>query len=110
MPMSTFRLTPLCVVAEPIGLAMRRSTGDIYLDVQSFTGFMFIGASICNLFLRGWRIRKTEEETATKRRREHELEGRGERQSRLASNEPEILSRLGHCTLVFKSLFQLERV
>lgn len=110
MPMSTFRLTPLCVVAEPIGLAMRRSTGDIYLDVQIFTGFMFIGASICNLFLRGWRIRKTEEETANKRRREHELEARGERQSRLAPNEPEILSRLGHCTLVFKSLFQLERV
>ena len=108
--MSTFRLTPLCIVAEPIGLAMRRSTGDIYRDVQIFTGLMFIGASICNLFLRGWTIRKTEEEAANKRRREHELEGRGERQSRLAFNEPEILNRLGHCQLVFRSLFQLERV
>ena len=110
MSMSTFWLTPLCVVAEPIGLAMRRSTGDIYLDVQIFTGFMFIGASICNLFLRGWKIRKTEEEAANKRKREYELEGRGERPSRLAFKEPEILSRLGHCRLVFKSLFQLERV
>lgn len=94
--MSTFQLTLLCVVAEPIGLAMRRSTGDIYLDVQIFTGFMFIGASICNLFLRGWKIRKTEEEAANKRRREHELGGRGEQQLRLASNDPEILSRPGH--------------
>ena len=89
---------------------MRRSTGDIYLDVQIFTGFMFIGASICNLFLRGWKIRKTEEDAANKRKREQELEGRGQRQSRLAFEEPEILSRLGHCRLVFKSLFQLERV
>ena len=110
IPMSTFGLTSLCVVAEPIGLAMRRSTGDIYLDVQIFTGFMFIGASICNLFLRGWKIRKTEEEAANKRRREHELERHGERQPRPAFNEPEILSRLGHCRLVLKSLFQLERV
>ena len=84
MSMSTFGLTPLCIVAEPIGLAMRRSTGDIYLDVQIFTGFMFIGASNCNLFLRGWKLRKTEEEAANKRQHEHELEGRGEQQSRLA--------------------------
>ena len=110
MSVSTFWLTALCVVAEPIGLAMRRSTGDIYFNVQIFTGFMFIGASICNLFLKGWKIRKTEEEAASKRRREHEFVGRGERQSRLASKEPEILSRLGHCRLVFRSLFQLERV
>ena len=108
--MSTFGLTPLCVVAEPIGLAMRRSTGDIYLDVQIFTGFMFIGASICNLFLRGWKIRKTEEEAANKRLHEHELEGRGEQQSRLAYKEPEILSQVGHFRMVLKSLFQLERV
>ena len=52
VPMSVFWLILLCLVAEPIGLAMRRSTGDIYLDVQIFAGFMFIGASICNLFLR----------------------------------------------------------
>ena len=110
MSMSTFWLTTLCVVAEPIGLEMRRSTGDIYLDVQIFTGFMFIGASICNLLLRGWMIRKTEEEAANKCRREHELEGRGELQSRLGFKEPEALSRLGHCRLVFRSLFQLDRV
>ena len=107
---STFWLTSLCVVAEPIGLAMRRSTGDIYLDVQIFTGFMFIGASICNLFLRGWKIRKTEEEAASQRRREHELKGRGERQSRLAFKEPDVLSRLGRGRLVLRRLFQLERV
>ena len=110
MSMSTFWLRSLCVVAEPIGLAMRRSTGDIFLDVQIFAGFMFIGASICNLFLRGWKIRNTEEEAANKRRHEHELEGHGERQSRLAFKEPDVLSRLGHGRLVFRRLFQLERV
>ena len=89
---------------------MRRSTGDIYLDVQIFTGFMFLGASICNLFLRGWQIRKMEEEAVDKRRREHELEGRGGRQSRLAFTEPDVLSRLGHGKLVLRRLFQLERV
>lgn len=110
MCMSTFWLTSLCLVAEPIGLAMRRSTGDIYLDVQIFTGFMFIGASICNLFLRGWKIRKTEKEAASKRRQEHELKGRGARQSRLAFKEPDVVSRLGQGRLVFRRMFQLERV
>ena len=110
MPMSTFWLTSLCVVAEPIGLAMRRSTGDIYLDVQIFTGFMFIGASICNLLLRGWKIGKMEEEAASKRRDEHELEGREEWQSRLAFKEPDVLSRLGQGRLVFRRMLQLERV
>ena len=110
MSMSTFWLTSLCVVAEPIGLAMRRSTGDIYLDVQIFTGFMFLGASICNLFLRRWKIRKSEEDAADKRRSDYELEGRGERQSRLALKEPDVLSHLGQCRLLFKKLIQLERV
>ena len=108
--MSRFRLTSLCVVAEPIGLAMRRATGDIYFDVQIFTGFMFIGASICNLFLRGWMIRKTDEDTANKRRSEHELEGHRERQSRFAFKQPDVRSRSGQCRLVFRTLFQLERV
>ena len=110
LSMSTFWLTSLCVVAEPIGLAMRRSSGDIYLDVQIFTGVMFIGASICNMFLRGWKIRKTEEDAANKRRSEHELEGSGERQLGLTFKEPDVSSRLGQCRLVFRKLFQLERV
>ncbi|KAM0805677.1 MFS transporter-like protein [Usnea florida] len=96
--------------AEPIGLAMRRSTGDIYLDVQIFTGFMFIGASICNLFLRGWKIRKTEEEAAGQRRQEYEVNGRAERQSRPVFKEPDVLSRLGQGRLVFRRIFQLKRV
>ena len=110
MCMLTSWLTSLCLVAEPIGLAMRRSTGNIYLDVQIFTGLMFIGASICNLFLRGWKIRKTEEEAASKRRQEHEVNGRGERQSRLAFTEPDVLSHLGQSRLVFRRMFQLKRV
>ena len=89
---------------------MRRATGDIYFDVQIFTGIMFIGASICNLFLRGWMIRKTDKDTANKRRSEHELEGHKERQSRFAVKQPHVRSRAGQCGLVFRTLFQLERV
>ena len=108
--MLRFCLTSLCVVAEELGLVMRRSTSDIYFDVQIFTGFMFIGASICNLFLRGWMIRKTDKDTANKRRIEHELEGHRERQSRFAVKQPDVRSRSGQYTLVFRALFQLERV
>lgn len=78
--------------------------------MQIFAGFMFIGASICNLFLRGWKIKKTEEEAANKRRSEYELERRREWQSMPAFKEPDVLSRLGHGRLVFRRLFQLERV
>ncbi|KAI9804329.1 MAG: hypothetical protein M1833_007136 [Piccolia ochrophora] len=42
--------------AEPIALKLRQSTGNIYLHAQLFTAFMYIGAALCMLFLRGWKI------------------------------------------------------
>lgn len=105
-------LIVLRAVAEPIGLALRRSTGDIYLDVQIFVGIMYIGASICNLFLRGWKIRQSREIRVAKTRRErengHESREHGICQSKMKFQEP--FDRLGHGGLVFRSLFQLEKV
>lgn len=110
---STLSVVLFCMVlpttfAEPIGLALRSPTGDIYLDVQIFVGFMYIGASICNLFLRGWKINKTEQEAVAKSERERRDEGRGERQSSFASKEPK--HHPENRGLMFRKVFQLERV
>ena len=102
-------LIPCLEVAEPVGLALRRSTGDIYLDVQIFTGFMFIGASICNLFLRGWKINQAEKEAVADREHRHELEG-SDREWRTDRAFRQSGSRLSHAKLVSRRLFQLERV
>ena len=53
---------------------------------------------------------RTEEEAINKRRREHELERRGEGDLTAVFNEPDVLTRLGHGRLVFRRLFQLDRV
>jgi hypothetical protein len=57
-------------VAEVIALKLRRSTGDIFLDTQLFTGLMFVGATICALILRSWKIVKTETDMREKRRKD----------------------------------------
>lgn len=43
-------------VGEAIGLELRTSGEDEFLRTQLFTGFMYIGASLCTLLLRGWKI------------------------------------------------------
>jgi MFS family permease len=43
------------VFAEPIALELRKSTGNIYIYAQVFTGFMFIGATLCMWFVRVWK-------------------------------------------------------
>lgn len=43
------------VFAEPIALELRQNTGNIYIHAQIFTGFMFIGATLCMWFLRAWK-------------------------------------------------------
>jgi hypothetical protein len=57
-------------VAEVIALKLRRSTGDIFLDTQLFTGLMFVGATICALILRSWKIVKMEMDMKEKRRKD----------------------------------------
>lgn len=44
--------------AEPIGLELRTNNGDGYLHAQLFTGFMYIGATICLWFLRAWKVQE----------------------------------------------------
>ncbi|TVY54665.1 putative transporter MCH2 [Lachnellula cervina] len=56
--------------AEPIGLMLRRSHGNIYLDAQIFTGFSFIAAALCSWFIRSWKITDTNHKEVAKRRRE----------------------------------------
>jgi MFS family permease len=44
--------------AEPIALEMHRTNGKIYLDVQIFSGCMFLAAAVCLFFVRAWKIRE----------------------------------------------------
>ena len=102
------RLTSIPAVAESIALGLRRSTGDIYLDAQIFTGFMFIAASICTLFLRSWKIGKTKEEAIAKQERQRKRAGNVQQQSRISFRAPDSCS--GRSALAVKRLFELERV
>lgn len=102
------RLTSIPAVAESIALGLRRDTGDIYLDAQIFTGFMFIGASICTLFLRSWKIGRAKEEAIAKWERERELGGNVQQESGISFREPDTYSR--RTLLAVKRLFELERV
>ena len=62
-----------CTFAEPIGLELRATSGDIYLHAQIFTGFMYIGAALCMWFLRAWKIDELERQAITKEKREQEI-------------------------------------
>lgn len=43
-------------VGEAIGLELRTSGRHEFLHTQLFTGFMYIGAALCLVMLRGWKI------------------------------------------------------
>ncbi|KAJ5679418.1 hypothetical protein N7462_007662 [Penicillium macrosclerotiorum] len=52
-----------CTVSEAIALELRRNTpsgGTSYLHVQIFTGFAYIGASLCLWLVRGWKVGELE--------------------------------------------------
>lgn len=97
------RLTSISIVAESIALALRRSTGDIYLDAQIFTGFMFIGASLCTLFLRSWKIGQIEKEIVAKRERDR-------RETQAGPFLPDPGVRLPPNSLMLRRLFRLQKV
>ncbi|KAH8821875.1 MFS transporter [Xylogone sp. PMI_703] len=46
--------------AEPIGLTLRKTGTNEYLDPQLFTGFMYLGAAIFMFLLRSWKMRAIE--------------------------------------------------
>jgi len=62
-----------CTFSEPIGLELRKTTSDIYLDAQVFTGFMYIAAAMCLWFLRAWKVRELESMKLSKEKREQEI-------------------------------------
>jgi hypothetical protein len=62
-----------CTFAEPIGLQLRTTSGNIYLHAQIFTGFMYIAAALCMWLLRAWKIGELEKTARTKEEREQEL-------------------------------------
>lgn len=52
-------LVPPCTVSEAIALKLRAHDahgGTSYLHVQIFTGFVYIGASMCLWLVRGWKV------------------------------------------------------
>ncbi|KAH0355916.1 putative monocarboxylate transporter, partial [Aureobasidium melanogenum] len=49
-----------CTFSEPIGLEVVSFDGG-YLGAQLFTGFMYVGAAVCALFLRSWKIAEVDE-------------------------------------------------
>jgi len=62
-----------CTFAEPIGLELRATSGNVYLHAQLFTGFMYIGAAVCAWFLRAWKISELERVGCGKEEREREI-------------------------------------
>lgn len=59
--------------SEPIGLELRQESSDIYLHVQIYTGFMYIGAAVCMWFLRAWKIGELKRMKLSKEEREREI-------------------------------------
>lgn len=60
--------------AEPIGLKLRTANGDEYLHAQLFTGFMYIGGTLCLWFLRAWKIRELDRVRSVAEEEKRELE------------------------------------
>lgn len=49
-----------CTFSEPIALEIVAFDGGSYIGAQLFTGFMYMGAAVCVLVLRGWKIAELE--------------------------------------------------
>ncbi|KAJ5047089.1 uncharacterized protein L3040_002932 [Drepanopeziza brunnea f. sp. 'multigermtubi'] len=64
-----------CTFSMPIGLELRRESGDIFLDAQIYAGCMYLGAVACMLGLRAWKIGELERETEKMGERVGEREG-----------------------------------
>ncbi|MCJ1243788.1 hypothetical protein MMC30_000985 [Trapelia coarctata] len=47
--------------AEPMGLELKQTAGNIYIHAQIFTAVMYIAAAMCMLFLRAWKVGELEE-------------------------------------------------
>lgn len=109
-----------CTFSEPIGLKLRVSTGDIYLHAQIFAGFMYIGAAICMLGVRAWKIKELDGLKVGDREREIRNDDEARREGvRERSGEKEVgaeipvrrqLTRTESVKRVTKGFWALQRV
>ena len=60
--------------SEPIGLQLRRDSGNIYLDAQLFAGFMYVGGAICMWFVRAWKIAELEKQACSREERDQQVQ------------------------------------
>lgn len=66
LSMTWLLLVAPCTFAEPIAVVMVGGKGDsAWLKPQLFVGFMFIGAALCTLALRAWKIVELERRVET---------------------------------------------
>jgi len=65
----------ICIaVSEPVALELRRQSGNIYLRVQIFTGFMYLAAALCMWGLRGWKIGQIERIAAAQEKKPDDID------------------------------------
>ncbi|WYZ35736.1 hypothetical protein EsH8_X_000383 [Colletotrichum jinshuiense] len=93
--------------AEPIALTIKGSGIDAYLNVQLFTGFMYMAAFISIWFLRVWKIRQLEKEALSE----------GEQEDALRNNDAVSLTtsrrtgpKRGVFGAMFKGMLSVQRV
>lgn len=65
-----------CTFSEPIALQIFGLTGN-YLGTQIFVGTSYMGAALCMLLLRGWKVGELNEMLRIKHSKEAEVEGVG---------------------------------
>ncbi|KAH8598983.1 major facilitator superfamily domain-containing protein [Bisporella sp. PMI_857] len=95
--------------SEPIGLKLRRTSGNIYLDAQLFTGFVYLGAAVCMWFLRAWKIAELESQALSKEQREQEIRDN----DAVSQDRPTVQRQMSRTTSVktaTKGLWSLQRV
>lgn len=96
------------VVSEPIGLKLRKNSGNVYLHAQIFAGLMYVAASICLWILRAWKIGDLEGIAATE-------QGKGPEEGNtiLSADPPEMASQFTSEAVkssLRRRLFQWKRV
>ena len=78
-------MVPPTTVAEAIALELRKEgSGNVYIDVQLFTAFMYLGATLCLWLVRGWKVGEIEELA-----RVELAEGAGDREIKRAEKDAE---------------------
>ncbi|KAI1325277.1 MFS general substrate transporter [Xylariaceae sp. FL0255] len=95
--------------AEPIALSLRKSGVYEYIDVQLFTGFLYIGAFLFGWILRAWKVWEMEQTHLRKEEEERMRDSEGQASGRLhrtASRASTVKEKILH----LKGLWAIQRV